>query len=78
MKKSRISLKIHAKMDAKSDPKIDIWVLRDQICLILRGFLMSATFYEFSFGKKLSKITQLGLEGWQQARRGVSEGAVGG
>ena len=45
-------MKINAKMDPKSVPKIDIWALRDQIFEISGGFLWSLNFDEFSIGEK--------------------------
>ena len=45
-------MKIYAKMDPKSDPKINIWALRGPIFEILGGFLRSLIFDEFSIGKK--------------------------
>ena len=59
-------MKIYAKMDPKSDPKIDIWALRGRIFAILGGFLRSPIFYEFSVGKKLLKSEILGPEGRQK------------
>ena len=52
MKKSRISLKIHAKMEPKSDPKIDVWAIRGPTFEVLGGFLKSFFFDEFSNGEK--------------------------
>ena len=37
-------MKFDAKMDLKSDPKIDIWVLRGQIFEILGCFLEESDF----------------------------------
>ena len=45
-------MKINAKMDLKSDPKIDIWAPRGKIFEVLGGFLRSLIFYEFPIGKK--------------------------
>ena len=45
-------MKIDAKMDPKSDPKIDIWALRGQTFELLGGFLRSLIFDEFSIGEK--------------------------
>ena len=45
-------MKISAKKDPKSVPKIDIWALRDQIFEISGGFLRSLNFDEFSIGEK--------------------------
>ena len=49
-------MKIDAKMDPKSDPKIDIWALRGQIFEILGGFLRSQIFDGFLIGEKSAKI----------------------
>ena len=48
-------MKIDAKMDPKSNPKIDIWALRDQIFEILGGFLKSQIFDGFLIGEKSAK-----------------------
>ena len=52
MKKLRISWKIHAKMDAKSDPKIKVWAIRGSTFEVLGGFLRSLILDEFSIGEK--------------------------
>ena len=49
-------MKIDAKMDPKSDPKIDIWALRGQIFEILGCFLRSQIFDGFLIGEKSAKI----------------------
>ena len=43
---------IYANMDPKSDPKFDIWALRDHDFEILGGFLKRRIFDEFSIGEK--------------------------
>ena len=55
MKKSRISWKILAKMEPKSDPKIDVWAIRGPTFEVLGAFLRSPIFNEFSIGKKSAK-----------------------
>ena len=70
-------MKIYAKMHPKSDPKIDVWALEGPTFEVLGGFLRSRIFDEFPIGKKSAKVYNLASEGWQQARREVSEGAVG-
>ena len=45
-------MKIHAKMDPKSDPKIDIWAIRGPTFEVLGWFLRSLIFDEFSIGEK--------------------------
>ena len=52
MKKSRVSWKIHAKMDAKSDPKIKVWAIRGLTFEVLGAFLRGLILDEFSIGKK--------------------------
>ena len=49
-------MKIDAKMDPRSGPKIDIWALRGQIFEILGGFLKSLIFDGFLIGEKSAKI----------------------
>ena len=50
-----ISLKIHAKIDPKSDPKIDVWAIRGPTFEVLGAFLRSPILKEFSIGKKSAK-----------------------
>ena len=45
-------MKIYAKMDPKSDPKIDVWALEGPLFEVSGGFLRSRIFDEFSIGKK--------------------------
>ena len=57
-------MKIDAKMDLKSDPKIDIWALRGLIFEIWGCFLRSQIFDGFLIGEKSAKslkICGLGL-----------------
>ena len=49
-------MKIDAKMDLESDPKIDIWALMGHIFEILGGFLRSRIFDGFLIGEKSGKI----------------------
>ena len=52
-------MKIDAKMDPKSDPKIDIWALRGQIFEILGCFLRSQIFDGFLIGEKSAKSLKI-------------------
>ena len=45
-------MKIYAKMEPKSEPKIDVWAIRDPTFEVLGRFLRSLIFDEFSIGKK--------------------------
>ena len=63
MKKSRISWKIHAKMESKSDPKIDVWAIRGPTFEVLGRFLRGLIFDEFSIGKKSAKNPTFGDRG---------------
>ena len=45
-------MKIHAKMDPKSEHKINVWAIRGPTFEVLGGFLKSRNFYEFSIGEK--------------------------
>ena len=54
-------MKIDAKMDAKSDPKIEVWALEGPTFEVLGGFLRSRIFDEFSIGKKSAKSLQFGV-----------------
>ena len=44
-------MKIYAKMDPKSDPKIDVWAIRGPTFKVLGGFLRSLICDEFSIGE---------------------------
>ena len=61
-------MKIDAKMDLKSDPKIDIWVLRGQIFEILGCFLRSQIFDGFLIGEKSAKSLKIGGLGLLKAK----------
>ena len=54
-------MKIYAKMDPKSDPKIDVWALEGPTFEVLGGFLRSAIFDEFSIGKKSAENRTFGV-----------------
>ena len=56
-------MKIHAKIDPKSDPKIDLWATRDPTFEILGRFLRGLIFDEFSIGKKSVKNPTFGVRG---------------
>ena len=45
-------MKIHAKIDPKSEHKIDLWAIRGPTFEVLGGFLKSLIFDEFSNGEK--------------------------
>ena len=45
-------MNICIKMDAQSEPKIDVWAIRGPTFEVLGGFLRSLIFDEFSKGKK--------------------------
>ena len=45
-------MKIHAKNDPKSEPKIEVWAIRGPTFEVLGGFLRSLIFYEFSISEK--------------------------
>ena len=53
-------MNIYAKMDPKSDPKIDIWTLRGQTFEILGGLLWSKIFDGFLIGEKSAKSLKIG------------------
>ena len=53
-------MKIHAKMDPKSDPQIDIWALRGEIFEILGCFLRSRIFEGFLIGEKSANSLKIG------------------
>ena len=61
-------MKIDAKMDPKSDPKIDIWALRGQIFEILGCFLRSQIFDGFLIGEKSAKSLEIGGSGRPKAK----------
>ena len=46
------SMKIHAKMESKSEPEIDVWAIRAPTFEVLGRFLRSLIFDEFSNGEK--------------------------
>ena len=45
-------MKIHAKIDPKSEHKIEVWALRGPTFEVLGGILRSLNFYEFSNREK--------------------------
>ena len=45
-------MKIHAKIDPKSELKIKVWAIRGPTFEVLGGFLKSLIFDEFSNGEK--------------------------
>ena len=49
-------LKTDAKMDTKSDAKIDVWAIRGPTFVVFGAFLRNLIFDEFSIGKKFAKI----------------------
>ena len=49
-------MNIHAKIDPKSEPKIDLWAIRGPTFEVLGGFLKSLIFDEFLIGQKYAKI----------------------
>ena len=61
-------MKIDAKMDPKSNPKLDIWALRGQIFEILGCFLRSRIFEGFLIGEKSAKSLKIGGLGWPKGR----------
>ena len=61
-------MKIDAKMDPKSNPKLDIWALRGQIFEILGCFLRSQIFDGFSIGEKSAKSLKIGGLGRPKAK----------
>ena len=54
-------MNIYAKMEPKSEPKIDVWVIRGATFEVLGAFLRSSIFYEFSIGKKFVKNHTIGV-----------------
>ena len=72
-------MKIDAKMDRKSDPKIDVWALEGPTFEVSGGFLRSQIFDEFSIGKKSAKNRENGgPRGSQKGVRWVFLGRPGG
>ena len=61
-------MKIDAKMDPKSNPKIDVLVLRGHIFEIWGGFLRSQIFNGFLIGEKSVKNLKFGGLGRQKAK----------
>ena len=45
-------MNIYAKMNTKSEPKIEVWAIRGPTFEVLGGFLRSLFFDEFSNGEK--------------------------
>ena len=68
-------MKIDDKMDFKSDPKINIWVLRGQIFDILGCFLRSQIFDGFLIGEKSAKSLKIG--GLGRPRGECAQGSAG-
>ena len=71
-------MKFCAKLDPKSDPKTDVWVMRDPTFEVLGGILRSLIFDEFSIGEKSAYNRQRLRHGaakrsfggfWRQGRR---------
>ena len=54
-------MKIDAKMDPKSDPKIEVWALEGSTFEVLGGFKRSRIFDEFSIGKMSAKSLQFSV-----------------
>ena len=50
--KIKIFMRIYAKMDPKSELKIDVWAISGPAFEVLCGFLRSLIFDEFSNGEK--------------------------
>ena len=71
-------MKIGAKTDPKSDPKIDIWALRGQIFEILGCFLRSQIFDGFLIGEKSAKSLKIDGLGLLKAKFLRFWGGVGG
>ena len=57
-------MKIYAKMEPKSEPKIDVWEIRGPTFEVLGAFLRSLIFNEFRSSKSRPKISDVGSEGW--------------
>ena len=56
-------MKIYAKIDPKSEPKIDVSAIRGQTFEVLGAFLRSPIFNEFSIGKKSAKNLMFWVRG---------------
>ena len=54
-------MKIHAKIDPKSEHKIDLWAIRGPTFEVLGRFLRGLIFDEFSIGKKSAKNPTFGV-----------------
>ena len=54
-------VKIDAKMDPKSEPKIDVWAIWGPTFEVLGAFLRSAILNEFSIGKRSAKNLRFGV-----------------
>ena len=60
-------MNIYAKMDPKSEPKIDVWPIRGATFEVLGAFLRSRIFDEFSIGKQISQKSDIwSLRGWKR------------
>ena len=66
----KIFMKIHAKIDPKSEHKIDLWAIRGPTFEVLGGFLRSLIFYEFSIGEKSAQNRE-------RLRQGAAKRAFG-
>ena len=53
--KIKNSMKIHAKMDPKSEHKIDVWAIRGPTFKVLGAFLRTPILKEFSIGTTFAK-----------------------
>ena len=71
-------MKIYAKMDSKSNPKLDIWALRGQIFEILGCFLRSQIFDGFLIGEKSAKFEKVAASGGQKGAWMIFSMEVGG
>ena len=56
-------MKIDAKINPTSDPKIDVWAIRCPTFEVLGAFLRSLIFDEFSIRKKSAKNLTFGFRG---------------
>ena len=56
-------MNIYAKMDPKSEPKIDVWAIRGPTFEVLGRFLRGLILDEFSIGKKSAKNPTFGVRG---------------
>ena len=68
-------MKIYAKINAKSEPKIDVWGIRGPTFEVLGAFLRSLIFNEFLIGEKSG--TNLTF-GFQRSAKGKLPARVGG